>query len=151
MHRLVDHYVRDRRRAQSGATLVELLVGLVIIGFALVILIGTFSTGLLDATIAKRDTAAEAVVQYELEKIGASPYSASPQSYSECFASVNLEAPFQVATFQGSCPATTYSFRADVQSTAGLTSSSQAWTVTDVTWPSGGQVGRSVSTLKVDR
>lgn len=151
LRRLLDLYVRDRRRAQAGATLVELLVSLVIIGLALVIVIGTFSTALLDATLAKRNTASLAATQFELDKIGALGYKASPQPYSECFATENSNAPAPAAAYQGACPDNTYTLRADVDWTAGPTATSQLWTVRLVNWPEGGQVGNSVSILKVDR
>ena len=38
---------------------------------ALVLIVGTFSTGLLDASLAKRNTAVGAVAQYELGRIAA--------------------------------------------------------------------------------
>ena len=67
-----------RRRAQAGTTLIELLVSLMIIGLVVVILVGSFSTGLLDATLVKRNTAVTAAQGFELEKIAASPFSTSP-------------------------------------------------------------------------
>jgi len=84
--------LKDRRKAQAGTTLIELLVSLMVVGLALVLIVGTFSTGLLDATLAKRNTAVDAVVQYEMEKIGASAF-ISAAAYSECFATESLTSP----------------------------------------------------------
>jgi type II secretory pathway pseudopilin PulG len=135
---------KDRRRSQAGTTLVELLVSLVIMGMALVLVVGTFSTGLLDATIAKRNTAVEAVVQYEMDKIGAAAF-ASPANYSECFATDNTNAPAPAP-----CPAT-FTLRADVTWTP-RTSSTQLWTVKVVALPAGTQVvGGPISLIKVNR
>ena len=61
--RLPSWWPRDRRKAQAGATLVEVLVAVVIMGLALTLIVGTFSTGLLDSAISKRNTAALGVVQ----------------------------------------------------------------------------------------
>ena len=60
---------KTRREWQSGATLVEVLVATAIMGLALSLIIGTLSTGLLDSTLSKRNTAAVAVEQYEIEQI----------------------------------------------------------------------------------
>jgi type II secretory pathway pseudopilin PulG len=81
MRRLPSWWPRDRRQAQSGATLVELLVSVVIMGLALTLIIGTFSTGLLDASLAKRNTAGVAVVQYELDQISGGAYDSTPSAY----------------------------------------------------------------------
>ena len=70
-----------RRRAQAGTTLIELLVSVMIIGLVVVLLIGSLSTGVLDATLAKRNSGVTAATEYEMEKVGASSYSASPVSY----------------------------------------------------------------------
>ena len=104
---------KDRRRAQAGTTLVELLVSLMIVGLALVLVVGTFSTGLLDATVAKRNTAVQAVMQYELDQIGASPFNAAPSPYSDCFATESPTSPTSAA-FQGPCPSGSFTLRADV-------------------------------------
>jgi type II secretory pathway pseudopilin PulG len=141
---------KDRRRAQSGTTLVELLVSLMIVGLALVLVVGTFSTGLLDATLAKRNTAVEAVTQYELDHIGASAFSSSAPSYSECFATESPTSPTAIP-YLNSCPSGSYALRADVTWTAGPTSTSQLWTVTVVTWPDASAIGSPLSTYKVNR
>jgi type II secretory pathway pseudopilin PulG len=142
---------KDRRRAQAGTTLVELLVSLMIVGLALVLIIGTFSTGLLDASLAKRNTAVEAVVQYELDRIGASTFQSAPQPYSECFATESSIAPQPAAGYQGGCPGgQPYSLRADVTGTVS-TPSSQLWTITVNTWPNPAPVGSPISTYKVNR
>jgi Tfp pilus assembly protein PilV len=137
-----------RRRAQSGTTLIELLVSVMIIGLVVVVLVGSFSTALLDATLAKRDTAVSAAGQYELEKIGASAFSATPTSYSECFAVDKSASPTQVA-MGGSCPAGT-NVRADVSATT-LQADVQQWAVQMRSYPALGLVGSSISVYKVNR
>lgn len=143
---------KNRRRAQAGTTLVELLVSLMIIGLALVLIIGTFSTGLLDASLAKRNTAAEAVVQYELDQIGASAYQTSPPPYSDCFATESSVAPQPAVSYRGGCPAgPPFTLRADVTWGAGPTSTSQVWTITVNTWPNPAPIGTPVSLYKANR
>jgi Tfp pilus assembly protein PilE len=137
-----------RSRAQAGTTLIELLVSTMIIGIALLMLVGAFSTGLLDATLTKRNTAVNAVVEYELEKLGAATYVSSPGPYSECFAVDSAAAPQQVS-FAGSCPAGT-DLRADVTE-ADVQAGVQQWAVQVVTYPALGAVGAAVSTYKADR
>lgn len=133
--------LKDRRKAQAGTTLIELLVSLMIVGLALVLIVGTFSTGLLDATLAKRNTAVDAVVQYEMEKIGASAFSNSPASYSECFAT-------ETSTNPGPCGGPQYTLRADVTFSP-YSPTVQQWTIAIISLPSGTQVGSPVSVLKV--
>ncbi|TAN33891.1 type II secretion system protein [bacterium] len=144
-------FFKDRRHAQAGTTLIELLVSLTIIGLALVLVIGTFSTGLLDATLVKRNTAVDAVQQYEMDKISASPFNPSAPPYSECFATENTNAPQPLASYQGSCPDSTFALRADVAWSQGSSASIQVWTVAVAAWPSQGQVGSSISVVKVNR
>jgi type II secretory pathway pseudopilin PulG len=141
---------KDRRRAQAGTTLVELLVSLMIVGLALVLVVGTFSTGLLDAALAKRNTAVQVVNQYELDRIGASPFSSSASPYSECFATENPSSPTSL-TYLDPCPSGSYALRADVTWTAGPTATSQLWTITVRTWPDASPVGSPLSTYKVSR
>jgi type II secretory pathway pseudopilin PulG len=140
---------KDRRRAQAGTTLVELLVSMTIVGLALVLIVGTISTGLLDATISKRNTASEAAIQYEMDSIAANPFNGSAPSYSDCFATENTTAPTQ-AGFQQACPSGSFSLRLDVTWTP-VSSTVQDWTITVTTWPSGAQVGSPTSVYKVDR
>jgi type II secretory pathway pseudopilin PulG len=146
---MLSRFHKDRRRAQAGTTLVELLVSITIMGLALVLVVGTISTGLLNAALAKRNTAAQAVVQYELDKIGGSPFQKSPQGYSECFATENAAAPTPVPT---SAPClSSYSLRADVTVSATPDApTSQKWTVTVVSLVDGAQVGSAVSLVKVN-
>jgi len=145
-------FYRDRRRRQAGTTLVELLVALVIIGIALVLIVGTFSTGLLDASIAKRNTAAQAVIQSELDLIAGNQFDATPSAYSECFKSETAGPPLMVASYRAPCPDPTYTFRADVAVAAQQpTSTTQTWTVRVVTWPDLVSAGSPVSTIKADR
>lgn len=144
---------KDRRRAQAGATLVELLVSVMIIGLALVLIIGTFSTGLLDATLAKRNTAAEGVVQYEMDSISGSQYNAAAKSYSECFATESSTTPPALVSYGGPCPSSApYTLRADVSSTVNPgTPSRQLWTIAVAMWPANAPVGSPVSVYKVNR
>jgi type II secretory pathway pseudopilin PulG len=153
MGRLLRWWPRDRRQAQSGTTLVELLVSVVIMGMALALIVGTFSTGLIQAALAKRNTAATAVVQYELDQISSAPYGSLPQQYSDCFATEDVTSPPKPAvSFQGACPAgSSYVLRADVAVGSAPSPTSQLWSVTVVTWPSQGKVGKAVQIIKVDR
>ncbi|MGA7913110.1 MAG: type II secretion system protein [Candidatus Dormiibacterota bacterium] len=137
-----------RHRAQSGTTLIELLVSTVIIGVALVILVGMFSTGVIDSNLSKRQTAAQAATQYEEESIGAMPYKANPASYSECFASDGTGNP-SVVGYLGSCTGSA-KIRADV-SAEQLPGNLQQWTIQIRTWPAPAPVGIPVSVYKVDR
>jgi type II secretory pathway pseudopilin PulG len=143
--------LRDRRRRQSGATLIELLVSVTIMGLALTLVIGAFSTGVLDATLAKRNTAVQAVIQYEMESISSSQFNPNARAYSECFATENPGAPLLLANYQGSCPSSAYTLRSDVSWKPGPTASSQQWTVTVSSWPGGTQVGVPVDIYKVNR
>ena len=58
-----------RHRGQAGTTLVELVVSVVIIGLALTLLVGAFSTGVIQSTLVKRNTAVESAMESELERI----------------------------------------------------------------------------------
>ena len=140
---------RTRRAQQSGATLVELLVATVIMGFALAIVVGTFSTGLLDSAIAKRNTAAVAVTQYELDLISGSAFNPGAQSYSDCFATENPTSPLTTLPSLA-CPSGPYTLRADVSMSL-LGANSQQWTITVLQLPGGNQVGSPVSLIKVNR
>jgi type II secretory pathway pseudopilin PulG len=140
--------IERRRRAQSGTTLIELLVSLMIMGLVVVVLIGSFSTALLDATLAKRDVAVSAAGQYELEKIGAAAFSAAPSSYSECFAVDKSASPTQVA-LGGSCPVGT-NVRVDVSATT-VSAGVQQWAVQFRSYPTLGVVGSPISVYKVNR
>ena len=147
---MMTRFYKDRRRAQAGTTLVELLVSLVIIGLALTLIIGTFSTGLLDATVTKRNTAAQAVIQSELEAIAASPFDSTPSAYSDCYATESASQPVQIAYLQSCAPG--YTLRADVTVVAQQpTASTQTWTVAVVSQPDLASAGSPVSTVKADR
>lgn len=145
--------VTNRRRAQSGTTLVELLVSLVIASLALALVVGTLSTGLLDSTIAKRNTAAQAVLQYEMEEIGASTFSASAAQYSECFATESPSSPASAGGYQAGCPSGPYTLRADVrwQWLASAPGAVQVWTIAIKAWPANAPIGTSVSLYKISR
>lgn len=123
--------VKDRRRAQAGTTLVELLVALTIASLALALIIGTFSTGLLDATLAKRNAAVQAVMEYEEGQVNANAFSTSAQPFSDCFATEDPTSnPAPAAAYLGACPTRSYVLRADVN-WAWLTGSTtvQVWTI----------------------
>jgi type II secretory pathway pseudopilin PulG len=142
--------IRNRRRAQAGTTLIELLVSLTIVGLALVLVIGTISTGLLNAALVKRNTAVQAVTQYELDKISASNFNASAQKYSECFATETPADPVPALGYEGNCPGGTWALRADLKFTQ-PSPTIQVWTVTVKTWPAPRPVASPVSVYKVDR
>jgi type II secretory pathway pseudopilin PulG len=141
---------RDRRRAQSGTTLIELLVSITIVGLSLALVIGTFSTGLLNGAMQKRNTAAQAVIQYEVDNITGGQFNSSASSYSECFATENPGAPLTLSGYQQACPNGSFAMRADVALTP-KTSTLQQWTVTVVSWPGGGQIGSAISLYKANR
>jgi type II secretory pathway pseudopilin PulG len=137
-----------RHRAQAGTTLIELLVSTMIIGLVLLLLVGAFSTGLLDATLTKRNTAVNAATEYELEKVGSATYASTPAGYSECFAVDTAAAPTQVG-LGGVCPAGT-NLRADVTE-SDAQPGVQLWSVQVDTYPSLAPVGAKVTVYKVDR
>jgi type II secretory pathway pseudopilin PulG len=137
-----------RRRAQAGTTLIELLVSVMIIGLAVVVLVGAFSTALLDATLSKRNTAVTAAQQYELEKITAAAFSSTPAAYSECFAVDTPASPTEVG-IRGSCPAGT-NLRADVTE-SDVQAGVQQWAITCVSYPAVGPIGSTISVYKVNR
>jgi type II secretory pathway pseudopilin PulG len=143
-----------RRRAQAGTTLVELLVATVLMGLALAILIGLFSTGAVDSLLASRDGAAQAAAEYELEKIAAAHFDASPASYSDCFASAGSTDPVGVA-YQGGCPSAAR-VRADVSAAqvpcnSQTSETCQQWTIALNSWPAAAPIGKPVSTYKANR
>ena len=137
-----------RHRGQAGTTLVELVVSVVIIGLALTLLVGAFSTGVIQSTLVKRNTAVESAMESELERIAGATYDSTPKPYSECFAVDNAIAPTLVA-YQASCPART-SLRADVTE-SDVPPGAQQWTVQVVTYPAPGAVGSPVSIYKIQR
>jgi prepilin-type N-terminal cleavage/methylation domain-containing protein len=144
----MDSRKERRRRAQSGTTLIELLVSIAIIGLVVVLLVGAISDALLDATLTKRNTAINAVVEYELDKIGAAPYAGPATPYSECFAVDTAASPTATA-LGGACPAGT-SLRADVTETD-VETGLQQWQIQVMTYPSIAPVGSTVSVYKADR
>ena len=143
---------KDRRRAQAGTTLVELLVSVVIMGLTLSIIVGTFSTGVIDATLAKRNTASQAIVQYELDKISGSPPGGLPAPYSDCFAIDDLTLTGNLTDYvaPAPCPGGRYSLRADIENTTPL-ATTQLWKVTVFSLLDGAQVGSPVWVNKVSR
>lgn len=142
---------KDRRRAQSGTTLVELLVALVIASLALALVIGTLSTGILDATLAKRNAAIQAVMQYETDEVHASAFSGSAGSYSDCFATEDPTSnPASAGAFQAGCPSSSYTLRADVSwAWQGGSTTVQLWTIAVNTWPASPQALKSIQVYKV--
>ena len=147
MRRLVALWPRDRRQAQSGTTLIELLVSVVIMGLALTLIIGTFSTGLLQATLAKRDTSAATVVQYELGQA----YDASAKSYSDCFDTDGAgSAPARAPAYQGACQGGRYTLRADVKVAVGP-GTTQLLSVTVISLANAAQVGPTVDVVRSSR
>lgn len=140
---------RDRRRAQAGTTLVELLVSMVIIGLVLVLVVGALSDGLLDSYLSKRNTASQAVAEFEIDKVGASAFNSNAAFYSDCFATESAANPAPAA-WQGACPSGAYTLRADV-SWASLQGNTgvQVWTIKVTSVPSGSQVGGAISVYKV--
>jgi type II secretory pathway pseudopilin PulG len=74
-----------RQRAQAGTTLIELVVSVAILSLALVLLVGSFSTALINVTNEKQTTVAQAAIAYEHQKIQSAPFG-STQGYSDCFA-----------------------------------------------------------------
>jgi Tfp pilus assembly protein PilV len=140
-----------RHRAQAGTTLIELLVSTVIIGVALVLLVGMFSTGVIDSNLAKRDTGAQAATQYEVDRIDAAAYSANPTSYSECFAADGSGGP-TVVGFKAACPSAAR-IRADVSAAQVNVNgvAVQQWTIRVDVWPGATAIGTSLSLYKVNR
>ncbi|HVH63480.1 MAG TPA: prepilin-type N-terminal cleavage/methylation domain-containing protein [Candidatus Dormibacteraeota bacterium] len=145
-------YLRDRRRAQSGQSLVEVLVSLVIASLALSLIVGTLSTGLLDATLAKRNTAVQAVLQYEIEAVSASTFNSAAPQYSDCFATEAPTTPTTVG-YTAACPSGPYTLRADAtwRWLPSPPNTVQVWTITISAWPSGASIGKTISTYKVNR
>jgi type II secretory pathway pseudopilin PulG len=139
---------RRRLDPQAGTTLIELLVSVTIIGVAVLLLVGAFSTGLIDATLTKRNTAVTAATQYELDKIGAATYASAPVPYSECFAVDNPASPTAVP-WGGACPRSA-SLRVDVTEND-VQPGVQAWTVQVLTYPGLVAIGAPVSVYKVNR
>ena len=144
--------LRDRRRAQAGTTLVELLVSLVIASLSLALIVGTLSTGLLNASLAKRNTAAAAIVQYEMGEVGASSFSGSAAPYSECFATENPISPAPASGYKGSCPSVAYTLRADITwQWAPSSTTVHVWSINVSAMPAGSAIGNPVSIYKVNR
>lgn len=143
----------DRRKAQAGTTLVEVVVSLAIASLALALIVGTLSSGLLDSTIAKRDVAAQGVLEYEMDQVSASTFSASAPSYSDCFATESPTAPQSAGSFQAACPAGQFTLRADVswQWLSGQQGVVQVWTISIASWPGGSSIARTVSLYKISR
>ena len=146
--------ITDRRRRQSGTTLVEVMVSLVIASLALALIVGTLSTGLLDSTIAKRNTAAQGVLEYEMDAVNASSFSGSAPSYSDCFATESPASPVPAGGFQSSCPGGPYTLRADVSWQWLQTAppgTVQVWTISIASWPANGPIGSTVQLYKINR
>lgn len=152
MRRLREWWPRDRRQAQAGTTLVELLVSVTIMGFALVLIIGTMSTGLLDSTLSKRNTAGVAVTEYEINMIGGAPYGTLPAQYSDCFTTEDASTPpTTLSSYQGTCPSgRPYTLRVDVSRAPGP-NNSQVWSIQVNSWPAMAHVGAPVQLIRAIR
>lgn len=140
---------QKRRRAQAGTTLVEVVVSMAIVSFALLLLVGAFSTGILDATLVKRNTAADGAVEFELERIQGANFAASAQPYSECFAVDTAAAP-RVVAYQAACPAGS-NLRLDVTEADVQAGAVQRWTIQVRTYPAEAAIGTPVSVYKINR
>ena len=140
---------RERsRRRQAGTTLIELIVSMAILSLALMLLVGAFSTGVIQSTLVKRTTAANGALEYELERVAGATYDSTPSAYSECFANDSASAPTPVG-YRAGCPSGS-SLRADVTESdvhAGL----QQWTVAVATYPALDSIGSPVSVYKTQR
>ncbi|OLB84077.1 MAG: hypothetical protein AUI15_35140 [Actinobacteria bacterium 13_2_20CM_2_66_6] len=140
---------RLRHRGQAGTTLVELVVSVVIIGLAVTLLVGAFSTGVIQSSLVKKTTSADSAMEFELERIAAATYDSTPQPYSECFAVDGPMAPAFASAYQGSCPAGT-GLRADVTE-SDVQPGLQQWSVGFVTYPALGAVASPISVYKSQR
>jgi prepilin-type N-terminal cleavage/methylation domain-containing protein len=150
MRRTLVWWPRDRRQAQGGQTLVEVLVAVTIMGLILTIVVGTFSTGLLQASLAKRNTAAVAVVRYELDQISGAQYGSLPAQYSDCFATESVSSlPQRAPGYQSTCPSP-YTLRVDVcnGSACAPPNSNLTWSITVISMTSGAQVGKTVQIIR---
>jgi Tfp pilus assembly protein PilE len=141
-------HLSSRHRWQRGTTLIELIVSVGIISLALLLLVGAFSTSLIQSTLVKRTTAANAASEYEVERIAAATYTAAPQPYSECFTVDTSTAPTLIA-YHASCPAGA-SVRADVTET-NVQPGLQQWTVSVMAYPNLSAVGSPISVYKTQR
>jgi type II secretory pathway pseudopilin PulG len=148
--------MQRRRRAQAGTTLVELLVSLIVVGLAVTLVVGTFSTASLNAALAKRNTAVQAVLQYELDKISGSLFGDPPTGYSECFPTEAppdaTEPPLlpEMHSLGDACTKLSFTVRADVTVNR-ISPTRQLWTVSIASWPDVAQIGKPVSVYKVNR
>ena|SRR5436305_1761824 len=120
-----------------------------IISLALVLVIGTLSAGALNSTLTKRNTAVEAVIQYEMDSVGAGAYDGSAAPYSDCFATESPTSPTAAPGYRAACPAP-FTLRSDVTwaalpSQAGV----QVWTISVWSVADGIQIGRPISIYKV--
>ena len=131
-----------RRRAQAGTTLVELLVATVIMGLALVIIVGLFASGVVDSTLSKRDVSAEAATQYEMDKIASAPYDPNAPGYSDCFGTDGTVSAGGCVTPSG--------VKADVSVTP-VSNGLQQWTITVSAWPAATKIGKPISVYKASR
>jgi type II secretory pathway pseudopilin PulG len=129
--------------------MVELLVSTTIIGLALSLMTGSFSSALIGSHIARNTTAAEVIIQSELDQVRARTYDASAVSFSECFSTSGGEAP-ATGGFPGSCSASDL-YRADVARLADPQPNVQRWSVTVQTWPQPRPIVPAVDVFKDNR
>jgi type II secretory pathway pseudopilin PulG len=132
-------------------TLVELLVSCTIIGLALSLMTGSFSSAVIGARIARNTTGADLILQSELDRVRAAPYAVAAVSFSECFATEGSLAPAPtVIAYQGSCQGFDL-YRADVSVGPGPVPNVQRWTVIVQSWPQPAPIGQAVDIIKDNR
>jgi type II secretory pathway pseudopilin PulG len=134
-------------------TLVEMLVSCTIIGLALSLMTGSFSSAVIGARIARNTTAAESITQSEFDRVRAGSYSAS---FSECFATEGSNAPPpRIIGYKQDCLGYDL-YRADM--TLGPWPASgtpnpniQRWTILVQSWPQPAPIVPAVDILKDTR
>jgi hypothetical protein len=103
--------------------------------------------------MAKRNTAATAVVQYEIEHINGTAYGGLRAPYSDCFRTEDVRTSPVPATGgdPSACGDSSFTLRADVSYKPGPRPNTQLWSISVFSWPTGAQVGATVSTVKDNR
>jgi hypothetical protein len=114
-----------------------------IIGLALALMTGSFSSALLAARVARNTTTAEAIIQTEFDQVRAAPYNDADAAYSECFTSQGGQVRI---AYQGACTDADL-YRVDV-SPSPYQPNVQRWTVLVQTWPQPRPIVPSVDVLK---
>jgi prepilin-type N-terminal cleavage/methylation domain-containing protein len=94
----------DRRRAEAGVTLVELLVAIVIMGIAFVAILSAIGTAIIVSDVHKRQATAETVLQSWAETLKSAPYQADPgTSYNAAQLGVSVPSGYTAQAAQVSC------------------------------------------------